>query len=477
MRSIRSYLLSRLLGGAALVLGVTGIAVYVVVARALEGQFDRNLANRVQGLASILFQVEDVVDFAFSDELMPEYEREELPAFFELRFDDGTLLERSNSAGETALEVPRPPTEVPVYWDGPLPDGRPGRFVAQRIEIHHVFPETGPDRPDARRLSIVVARGREELVAGERAILQQCVGAALLLMGSLTVLILRSVKRGLAPAHRVAAALDAIHVDDLPETLDFGPLPRELAPVGEKTQALVQRVDRALEQERRTAADIAHELRTPISELLTVSEVALREDRDPQAAHQALRTVRDVASRMGRSVSTLLKLAWLEMGADSSDHVGVDLGAIVRDALRPLAAVQRERELRVENRVDSGPLVEADEDVVRIVVSNLVANAVTYAPSRGSIRCLLERTDGNWMLVVENAAGELSAEDLASLSRPFWRKDRARSDRNRFGLGLALSCALSARAGMKLAFELRDGNLRASLSGATEGFERTSRAG
>ena len=93
MKSIRSFLLSRLLGGAALALAGAGLVVYIVVTRSLEAQFDRNLTDRVQGFASILFQVEDRVEFEFSDELMPEYEREERPAYFQVWFEDGELLE------------------------------------------------------------------------------------------------------------------------------------------------------------------------------------------------------------------------------------------------------------------------------------------------------------------------------------------------------------------------------------------------
>jgi signal transduction histidine kinase len=180
-----------------------------------------------------------------------------------------------------------------------LPDGRDGRYVAQRIEVHHVFPEEGPDRPTAARLVLVVAQGREELVALERMLLAQCVGACILLAGLIAALSWLAVERGLEPARRLAARLDAIRVDDLPAQLEAGELPAELAPVADKIDALIGRVQTALSRERRTTADIAHELRTPVSELLTVSEVALRDGNDARAGRIALAKVRDVAWRMG----------------------------------------------------------------------------------------------------------------------------------------------------------------------------------
>lgn len=464
MKSIRSYLLSRLLGGTAFVLAAAGVAVYVVVTRSLERQFDRNLTDGVRSFASIVFQVGDDVEFEFSEQLMPEFGREDRPAYFELWFEDGRLLERSASLQGKDLAVAVAPKQGAVHWDAALPDGRTGRYVAELIEVHHVHPEEGPNRPQAARLLVVIARGREELVAAERALLANVLVVSVVVVLGIGFLSWRAVKRGLEPANRLAAALDRVRMDDLPKSLGAGPLPLELLPVAEKTDALIARVETALERERRTSADIAHELRNPISELLTVSEVALRDASDVAGSRRALSTVRDVAWRMGGLVSTLLKLARLEMGAETFERAEVDLGGLIRDLTRSLSSMQRERGLRFDDRIGRGEIVEGDSDVLRIVVSNLLGNAFYYAPRRSAVECRLERGAGGWKLVVENEAADLRPADLRFLSEPFWRKDRARTDRNRSGLGLALSSALAEKSGMELSFELEDGVFRAVLA-------------
>jgi two-component system sensor histidine kinase QseC len=472
VKSIRSFLLTRLLGGTALVLSIAAAVTYVAVTRSLEAQFDRNLSDRVQGFASLLFQVEDHVEFEFSDELMPEYEATERPDYFQLWFRDGELLERSNSLAGEDIAVAVTPTPEPQHWTAPLPDGRAGRYVAQWIEVHHVYPEEGPDRPAAAGVLVTVGRGREELVAAERDVLLTCLLVSLALIGLIAVVSWTAVRKGLEPANRLAAKLDAIHVDRLPERLDVGELPSELQPVADTTDALIRRVDVALQRERRTAADIAHELRTPISELVTVAEVALRNGQDAQETRRALGSVRDVAWRMARSVSTLLKLARLEMGAESFAVGPVDLGEIVAELLRSLADAGRGRGLRVENQVEVGDTVEGDRDVLSIVVSNLVSNALYYSRPNGRVVCRLERSNAGWSLVVENEPVDFDPEDLRTLSEPFWRKDRARADPDRSGLGLALSRALAETSGMTLAFELEDDRFRAILSGGAPAGER-----
>jgi len=465
VRSIRSYLLTRLLAGAALVLVLGGLGTYLVVTRSLERQFDRNLVNRVQGFASILFQIEDELSFEFSDELMPEYERRQLPHYFQLRFADGTPIESSNSLGDGELRLPRPAGAEPLHWDGELPDGRSGRFVSQLIEVHHVYPEEGPDRPRAAEVEVVIAAGREGLVAAQRRALLQCALGALGLLASIALVVWYAVRRGLAPARRLALALDALDVERLPERLELGRVPIELASVAEKTEALVRRVDAALERERRTTADIAHELRTPITEVLTVSEVALRSGRNGEASSHALGTVRDVASRMGRSVSTLLKLARIEMGNVAFERESVPLGRLVGEVLRSAGRVAPDdgEGPGVENQVPADATVVADRELLRIVVGNLAENALTYAPRDGRVLCRFESEGERWSLTVENDAPELSQDDLRVLTQPFWRKDPARADRDRSGLGLALSRSLAEKAGLALELSLEAGLFRARL--------------
>src|SRR5262245_54352020 len=155
------------------------------------------------------------------------------------------------------------------------------------------------------------------------------------------------------------------------------------------------------------------------------------------------------------------------MGAVASERVPVDLAALVRDGLRSLEAAGRKRGLVVRNELGNGAVggepgetattVEGDPEVLRIVVSNLPDNALHYATPASTVCCRFERSARGWRLAVENRTDELEPADLQALSEPFWRKDRARSDRNHSGLGLALSRALADQAGLALGFELEHG--------------------
>jgi light-regulated signal transduction histidine kinase (bacteriophytochrome) len=83
----------------------------------------------------------------------------------------------------------------------------------------------------------------------------------------------------------------------------------------------------------------------------------------------------------------------------------------------------------------------------------------------------LENTVAGWRFLVQNETNNLEPQDLAALTEPFWRKDSSRTDRNRSGLGLALSHALAQRIGMRLSFELDRTTLLASLTCSAEQLE------
>ena len=469
MRSLRGFLLRRLVGGAALILGLGTLVAYLLSASSALASFDRNLTDRVQAFAAMLWQIEDEVELQFSGQLMPEYERAERPAYFQVHFAEGALLERSESLAGGDLEIPAALTPVgtdPVHWSAPLPDGRPGRYVSQRLEIHHVYPEEGPGRPEVRHVRVTLARGVEALAAARLRMLATCLLVGALLLALIAGLAWTTVGRALAPAGRLASALQAARVERRPERLEVEGLPSELVPMAETADELIRQVGVALERERRTTADIAHELRTPISELLTASEVALRHPDDPRLVRRTLSTVREVAWRMGRSVATLLKLARLDAGSETFADEPVDLGSLVNELLFTREPLARERELEVDALVAPGFEVRGDPSVLRIVLSNLVSNAVHHAPRGSRVTCSAEAGGDRWTLVVENAAPSLEPRDLASLAEPFWRKDGSRADRQRTGLGLALSRRLAERCNLALDFRLEQGRLQARLSGA-----------
>src|SRR2546427_2412446 len=141
-------------------------------------------------------------------------------------------------------------------------------------------------------------------------------------------------------------------------------------------------------------------------------------------------------------------------------HEPVELRAVVDEVWSPLAEQARSRQLDVAIEVTGQ--WQTDPTLLRMIVGNLLANAVEYASERGTIRV----AGNDSRLEISNTTDQLTREDLPHLFERFWRKDAARLNDGHSGLGLTLARAATAAIGLELSAEMPDAaTLRLSLRG------------
>ena len=218
----------------------------------------------------------------------------------------------------------------------------------------------------------------------------------------------------------------------------------------------------AIERERRFSRDVAHELRTPLAEIRTSAESALS-DSDPVHARHSLSAAIEACSRMQRSVDTLLLLARLESGQHTPAPDPLDLAGLLRELLAALSGMQARRALSVQAVLPPSAWVRSDLGIIERIISNLLRNAMDYAPEGDEIGCRLERREAGWFLFIGNAAPDLEPGDLEQLGHRFWRKHSEGGTAHHAGLGLALAFALARAAELPLSFGLEEGRLIAQL--------------
>jgi two-component system sensor histidine kinase QseC len=470
VRSLRRTLALWLLGiGFAFVVLALG-ASYVLAERTLSRQFDRGLSERAASLATLLEQVGEEVELHFSDELMTRYSATEEPEYFEVWIGE-RLLERSVSlvlAQAAPLRAPDPTISAAPgerMLDLRLPDGRPGRAVERVGLVHHHAPAATGDDPGPALARIVVAVGRAELDGATRGLLAGVVALGVLLTSLLALVGPRLLGRGLRPLERLAGELAGIEAGTrTPDSLTVAGLPSELTPVAARMRSLTESLQLALERERRTTANIAHELRTPVAELRAVTEVALQTPHDLEATGQALGECREIAETMQAAISTLLSIARSRAAGAALARGRVDLDDLVRGLWSLFAARARERGIAWDLEIGAGiPEVLQSVDALRAILTNLFDNACGHCPGGGRAECRLFLDARGAIVAVTNDVRGLTPENVARLGEPFWRADESRSDREHVGLGLALSRECAAAAGLSLTFRLERERLEAAL--------------
>jgi signal transduction histidine kinase len=370
--------------------------------------------------------------------------------------DAGGWIVVTDAAGCPLLTEPAAACALAGKPDGPvrLPDGGSGRMACA------LGPVTGPGpvvQAAAPPLMVALARPDASLrstlatvawaLAGATAVATALAGLA---AAALARAVLRAVA-GIAGAIARASPADAC-IAVRPESV-----PRELRPVVERADAFLANARAQVERERRTAADIAHELRTPLAGLIATADLALARERSAADYRAAIERGRAIAGDTARLVERLLMLTRLEAGSETARREPIAGETVLAACLADLAPADVARLQRA-----GGPLADAvgDGDHLATVLRNLVGNAVAHAPPGSAIQL---RAEGG-RLAISNQAPRLAAGDVARLGEAFWRGDHGRGGTGQHaGLGLALGRRLCALNGWRLGFALADGRLTATL--------------
>ncbi|TXH86936.1 MAG: heavy metal sensor histidine kinase [Rhodoferax sp.] len=247
--------------------------------------------------------------------------------------------------------------------------------------------------------------------------------------------------RGLAPLRSMRAQLTDMTAHRLHERLPDAAVPPELAELNASLNAMLERLQDAFKRLSDFSSDIAHELRTPISNLMTETQVALSRERDAASYRATLESNAEEYERLARMIADMLLLAKAEYG-QMGDWIAahgerVDLAQEVRNLFDFYEALAEDKGVRLELQGECQ--VWGDRLMLRRALSNLLSNALRYTPRGGVVRVELGVEGERGRLVVENPGPTIPAEHLARLFERFYRADPSRQQTTGEGTGLGLA--------------------------------------
>ena len=186
------------------------------------------------------------------------------------------------------------------------------------------------------------------------------------------------------------------------------------------------------------SADIAHEIRTPITNLVTQTEIALSQSRSQQELEEVLYSNLEEFSRMSRMVSDMLFLAQADNNQLIPEQRELDLAEEVHKVFEFFEAWAEEKAVAL--RFDGSPCrVIGDPLMLRRAISNLLSNAIRYTPAGQAVTIALSESAETVRLVVENPGTPIAAEHLPRLFDRFYRVDPSRQRKGEgSGIGLAI---------------------------------------
>jgi two-component system, OmpR family, sensor kinase len=351
---------------------------------------------------------------------------------------DGSELARSTNA-----------PKVSVVWDNRFPvrtdtlPQMPADFLhaflhATSVQTFGKFRDMSQTLPPGEmiRVGCSIAPGLKELRLA--ALRLTAVGAGILLLGLAGGGWL--VGRAIKPIEEISATAVKISAGDLSQRINVAETESELGQLTSVLNSTFARLEAAFAQQQQFTADAAHELRTPVSVMLTQTQTALNRERSGAEYRETVEACQRASQRMRKLIESLLELARLDAGQEPMKRLKFDLSQTAWDCVelvRPLAA---ERGVKIHCDL---PTVEAHGDAERLaqVITNLLANAVQYNKVNGEVRISVKLQGSMILLAVSDTGPGISSEDLPHVFKRFYRADQSRSS-GQTGLGLAISKAI-----------------------------------
>ena len=411
MNSLRTRLTVFLLAAALLAAGITGVLAYRNTLKENEQLFDYQLRQTALSLR----------DQGVADNLQPPGADEDAPAVVvQIWTMNGAALYLSH----------------------------PGAALPDRAVLGFSDVDAGNRR---WRVYSMAARNRIIQVAQPLELRRDLAAAAalrslrplLIFAPLMTLLIWFLVDRALRPVQRLAYEVklrDAGSLTPLPEQN----LPSEVEPVAHAINSLLARLKLAFDSQRAFVADAAHELRSPLTALKLQLQLMARAP-DEAGRRAAATQLEQGVERATRLIEQLLTAARTAPGENPGQMQPLDLAGLAREAIAEVWPLAEARGTGIELDAEERTMLGADADALRILMRNLLDNAIRYTPAGGQVNMRIAQQPDALILTVDDSGPGIPAEERERAFQRFYRGQREAGDGIGSGLGLAIVANIAAR--------------------------------
>ena len=242
-------------------------------------------------------------------------------------------------------------------------------------------------------------------------------------------------RRGLRPLRKMTESLSGIGPDQLKVRIGSTGWPHELQPLASAFDKMLKRLDDSFTRLSQFSADLAHELRTPIANMLGEAQVALTRDRNAAEYRETIESIVAECERLSRIVDNLLFVARVDAASEPIAGKHFDARAAVEKIAEFYQTVADDRHVTIT--CSGNGQIYADPDLFERAVGNLLDNSLRFTPEHGSISITLSKNNGDFEVAVHDNGSGISAEHLPHVFDRFYRGESSRSS-DGAGLGLAL---------------------------------------
>lgn len=445
--SIRRTLLVRCGTGVGILFPVLSASIYVMVRHGLYAELDQSLRETASILSNQMEYENGEIIYEWQEGIGTNSVIID-KALFQYWDEKNGSTTRSPALGGDDLPKFTGPSGAPDVETIEMP-GRIDHARAIGLLIHpYMLPEEeaalkaggGSFDPTAFPHTLVVARDLTPIL---RTLAEL---ATILTTGTLVTIVFgffvidRAIRSSLRPIAGLTAQVHSRSGESLESPIILpGGIPSELTPLAESFDTLLSRVAAIRSRERDFIRHASHELRTPIAALGAVTELALSRPRSPEEYVRHLESCAQSTGQLGNLVQRLSALSRIGSGNTSPEPVPISVREILAATLAEFAASIAAAGLATAFTPEQGDFTAlADPTLTRLILRNLLDNAVSYAPRGSTLAIHLSENGGRCNISASNPATGLP-ENPDRLFEPLFRRDPSRTETDHLGIGLTLS--------------------------------------
>jgi len=397
---------------------------YAIVIQHAVAEDNAVLADRVAALRTDLHESGPGV---FAEELKSRQPREHTAYWIRMLDPQGHTYAETPGMDRSLPPEIFPPPQKSVSTVGGLKSYRRGPKLFSLVTLNE---ESGSQ---LYTLQVAQDRSSDERVERDFAVLFVMVlGGSVLGSAFIAVMV---TKRGLRPLREMTESVARVGPTHLKERVTPAEWPRELKPLAVAFDDMLKRLDDSFTRLSQFSADLAHELRTPIANMIGETQVALARNRTADEYRETIESTVGECERLSRIVDNLLFVARVDAAREPIARKRFDARAAVEKITAFYHALADDRHIAIGCSGEGQ--IHADPDLFERAVGNLLDNALRFTPEHGSIQIVLSERNGDFEVAVSDTGCGIAAEHLPRVFDRFYRAESSRSS-DGAGLGLAL---------------------------------------